>query len=272
MAHDFDPGYGIEPFRTLCREFPDETVYPKADFRVEWGPIFHRGRLDGTARLVVIGQDPATHETVLRRILVGAAGKRFQGFMHKLGLDRSYVLINTFLYSVYGQGGGSRHKDDPAIAAYRHRWLDALLLGTQVQAVVALGTLADAAWQRWRGTPAGAARPVAYAHVTHPTQPESSSGNDAAKRAAATAKLLENWNAALDVIHPAVTAPDTARRLVHYGATWKQKELVPIPEADLPPGLPAWMRGDDAWASREGATATDKRRTLVVAVPAGVAL
>lgn len=97
MAHEFDPGYGIEPFQTLCREYPDATVYPKADFRVEWGPIFHRGRLDGTAKLVVIGQDPATHETVARRILVGAAGQRLQGFMHKLGLDRSYVLINTFL-------------------------------------------------------------------------------------------------------------------------------------------------------------------------------
>jgi hypothetical protein len=35
---------------------------------MEWGPILHRGRLDGTARILVIGQDPAQHETVVRRI------------------------------------------------------------------------------------------------------------------------------------------------------------------------------------------------------------
>ncbi len=31
-------------------------------FRVEWGPIFLRGRLDGPARVLVIGRDPAQHE------------------------------------------------------------------------------------------------------------------------------------------------------------------------------------------------------------------
>ena len=110
MAHDFDLGYSAEPFRTLCREYPDETVYPSADFRTEWGPIFHRGRLDGTARVLILGQDPAQHETIARRILVGEAGQRIQGFLAKLGIDRSYVMVNTFLYSVYGQGGGNRHK------------------------------------------------------------------------------------------------------------------------------------------------------------------
>ena len=67
--------------------------------------------------MVVIGQDPAQHEAVTRRILVGAAGQRLQGFLAKLGITTSYVMVNTFLYSVYGQGGGERHADDPAIAA-----------------------------------------------------------------------------------------------------------------------------------------------------------
>ena len=47
MAIEFDPGYAAEPFRTLCLEYPGADVYPPADFRVEWGPIFHRGRMDG---------------------------------------------------------------------------------------------------------------------------------------------------------------------------------------------------------------------------------
>jgi uracil-DNA glycosylase len=52
-----------------------------------------------------VGQDPAQHEAVVRRILVGTAGRRLQGFLTRLGLDRSYVMVNTFAYSVYGQSG-----------------------------------------------------------------------------------------------------------------------------------------------------------------------
>jgi uracil-DNA glycosylase len=45
--------------------------------------------LDGTAKVLVIGQDPATDENVARRILVGDAGRRAQGLLTKLALARS---------------------------------------------------------------------------------------------------------------------------------------------------------------------------------------
>jgi hypothetical protein len=86
MSIDFDPGYGDQPFKTLVENYPGEDVYPTGDFRTEWGPIFHRGRLDGSARVLVIGQDPAQHEAIVRRILVGEAGQRAQGFLAKLGI------------------------------------------------------------------------------------------------------------------------------------------------------------------------------------------
>ena len=111
MPHPFDPGYFEEPFLTLVEEYPEADVYPSGQFRVEWGPIFHRGRLDGSARVLVIGQDPAQHETIVRRILVGEAGRRVQGFLAKLGITRSYVLVNTFLYSVYGSVKASTRRD-----------------------------------------------------------------------------------------------------------------------------------------------------------------
>jgi uracil-DNA glycosylase len=95
-------------------------VYPAADFRVEWGPIFHRGRLDGSARVLAIGQDPSHNENVVRRILVGEAGRRAQGFLAKLGITQSYVLINTFLYSIYTPTAGTTHENDPKIIAYRN--------------------------------------------------------------------------------------------------------------------------------------------------------
>ena len=151
MGVDFDPGYSGARCRTLVTNFPDESVYPLADFRVEWGPIFHRGRLNGSARVLVIGQDPAAHEAICRRILVGEAGQRVQGFLAKLGITRSHVLVNAFLYSVYGQAGGERHVDDPGVVAYRNRWLDAVAKHNQLDAIVSLTALT---------TPGGRHRPV----------------------------------------------------------------------------------------------------------------
>ena len=144
MTHPFDPGYGSEPFSTLAANYPEADVYPFDQFRVEWGPIFHRGRLDGTARVLIIGQDPAQHETVVRRILVGEAGRRTQGFLRKLGITTSYVMVNTFLYSVYGSVKAATRKS-AALAAYRNQWIGALLASGNVEAVLTLGGAAQEA-------------------------------------------------------------------------------------------------------------------------------
>ena len=122
MQHPFDPGYFEEPFRTLVLEYPEADVYPFNQFRMEWGPIFHRGRLDGSARVLIIGQDPAQHETIVRRILVGEAGRRAQGFLAKLGITSSYVFINTFLYSVWGSVKAATRKS-PLLVGYRSQSL-----------------------------------------------------------------------------------------------------------------------------------------------------
>ena len=198
MSHAFDPGYAQPPFDALCRDYPGADIYPPEDFRIEWGPIFHRGRLDGSARVLVIGQDPGAHECIARRILVGEAGQRVQGFLARLGITESYVMLNAFVYPVYGQAGGNRHIDDAAIAAYRNRWLDAVLAGSPVEAVVTFGRLADLAWQQWRQTPAGAASSVVSQALRHPTYPESSSKGNAQKLAAAMRAMLEQWNAGLE--------------------------------------------------------------------------
>jgi uracil-DNA glycosylase len=254
---------------TLAEEYPEADVYPLNQFRVEWGTVFHRGRLDGSARVLVIGQDPAQHETIVRRILVGEAGRRLQGFLAKLGITRSYVLVNTFLYSVYGSVRASTRRD-PRLVGYRNRWLDALLVGTNVEAVLSLGKSADEAWQFWKATPTGQASSVAHAAVTHPTQPESSSKGDKVKLAAATEKLLQNWNAGLQVLSPALAHPDEPRSLVLYGATWAEGDRLPIPPIDFPAGLPAWMREQDGWAKRAGKDDLGKRRNITITVPKGV--
>ena len=269
MPHSFDPGYCAEPFRTLCTNYPEADVYVPDQFRVEWGPIFHRGRLDGSARILVIGQDPAQHETIVRRVLVGEAGRRLQGLLAKFGITQSYTIINTFLYSVYGDVKASTERD-ANLVAYRNRWLDALLIGQKIEAVIALGRAADGAWQAWRQTPNGKDFNAGYAPVTHPTQPESSSKGDKQKLAEATKLLLQNWNAALQTLSPVVKSPDTPTPLVPYGDTWGAGDRPAIPEADMPAGLPLWMHEQDGWAARLGKDAKAKRRDITITVPSGV--
>jgi uracil-DNA glycosylase len=269
MLQLFDPGCCEEPFRSLASDYPGEDVYPPSQFRVEWGPIFHRGRLDGSARVVVIGQDPAQHETIVRRILVGEAGRRLQGFLAKLGITRSYTLINTYLYSVYGSVKAKTRRD-PRLIDYRNRWLKALLVDTQVEAVLGLGGAAAEAWQFWKATPAGQSSTVAFAPITHPTQPESSSKNDRTKLAEATRKLLANWNAGLETLAPAIRHPDSATPLVRYADAWREGDRIGLPDFDYPAGLPAWMRENDGWARRVGADDLGKRRNITITITKGV--
>jgi hypothetical protein len=266
VDREFDRGYYRQPYRGLVSRFPDELVYPPDSFRVEWGPVFHRGRLDGSARVLIIGQDPATHEAIARRILVGEAGQRAQGLLTRLGIERSYVFINTFLYSVYGQGGGTRHIDDPEITKYRNSWISAIVADQQIEAIITLGQLADSAYQQWRATPRGAASTAAYATIRHPTYPESASRSGQITKAEAFARLCESWNQLLNDFHPLIT-PDAAVPLRPYGTTITHADLTPIPSRDLPPGLPDWMCALDAWAARSGETAQLKRATITVTVP-----
>ena len=270
MPHDFDPGPVNDPFASLVRDYPGADVYPADSFRVEWGPIFHRGRLDGSARLLVIGQDPAQSETVVRRILVGEAGHRTQGLMAKLGFDRSYLLVNTFLYSVYGQSGGAQHKNDQP-----DRRLPQPVAGRDLrQQPDRGGARARPARQRRlaevEANHAGQAHSPAYQPVTHPTQPESSSGGDPAKLKQAIEAMLANWNQALAQLHPQITHPDVPGPLVPYGTEFKPNERVEIPEFDVPAGVPEWMRSPNTWAQRVGKTAADKRRNITITIPTGI--
>jgi uracil-DNA glycosylase len=210
---------------------------------------------------------PAASEDITRRILVGGAGHRIQGFLAKLGIDHSYVMINTFLYSVYGQPGGEQHKDDTAIIACRNSWLAALTKPAQLDAVIALGQLADDAWSKFKTQTDPSIASLPYTHITHPTQPESSSGGDRQKLTQAVKRMLANWNAALQRLHPQIAHPDTPGPLNLYGETFWPRDLVEIPEGDLPPGLPVWMRSPVAWAQRTGNTAAEKRATITVTIP-----
>jgi len=240
MANEFDPG-PKGAFRDLCANYPGASAYSEG-FRTAWGPIFYRGRADGTARILAIGQDPAQHEAVVRRILVGEAGRRVQGFLSKLGFTKRYILVNTYVYGIFNQNVATPHLLDPAIAQYRHKWLDTIFASGKIQAVLAFGSQADKAWQHYRRTASGKKINVGYQHVLHPT------ADGKGTPVITMAKLLANWNQGLQKLHPLIAGPDVATPLVPYGTTFTAAELPGIPDFDVPPGVPAWMRNESGWA------------------------
>ena len=259
MITPFDTG-PTGKFRTLCQDYPDDTVYKGADgFRALWGPIFYRGRANGTARLLVIGQDPAQTEAVTRRILSGQAGRRVQGFVEKLGMSQRYLMINAFLYGIYNQNMALPHLNDAAIQAYRHKWLDAAFAGGKIQAVVTFGNPARDAWIAYKATPNGQGVTAFHQKALHPTADKP--GGSISRK-----DLLDNWNVALQKLHANIPTPDVNKPLVLYGNDFATAELPEIPSRDLPMGIPAWMRTVDFWA-KMSVTPGTQRANITVEVP-----
>ena len=108
---EFDPGPPPR-FAEIFGRLPDLTPIRDA-FWFDWGPIFYRGRLDGSARVLCIASDPGPTERVAGRTLVGDAGQRVQGFLRKLGLSRSYLCLNAFPHALFP----GRAHDAPSMLA-----------------------------------------------------------------------------------------------------------------------------------------------------------
>jgi hypothetical protein len=218
------------------------------DFRLDFGPTYYRGRLDGTARLLVVGQDPAANELVGHRAFIGASGQRVQGFLRRLGIHRDYVMVNTFLYPVFGQFFGSLAAltQDPDVLGFRNQFLDRIATQNPLEAVIAVGNAARDAVERWPG--------AAGFHVEHITHPS----------ALDHAVLLENWNQGLaslrGVVDPEVgVAPDSA----NYGTDWVDADHEPVPRRDLPFGVPDWHGvGSHATRAKNPDNTTDHKRII----------
>src|SRR5918994_4653949 len=148
----FDPG----PPAGVAAHFDAMPTFAphRTRFWYDWGPVFYRGRLDRSARLLGVASDPGPTERIASRTLVGDAGQRVQGFLSKLGLTRSYVLVNAYAYALLP----SRADDAlPMLAEAPHRtWRNKLLddvTGASLQAIVAFGTNAQKALELWGSKP-----------------------------------------------------------------------------------------------------------------------
>lgn len=224
---DFDRG----PSTSLARlfgEVPDPPV--KDDFWFDWGPVFYRGRLDGSARLLCIASDPGPTERIAGRSLVGNAGQRVQGLLAKLGLTHSYLCLNAWAYALHPSDATAEMKKlkEPSQLKWRNRLYDAAT-GSKLQAIIAFGGMAQEALSLWSGCPA-----VTICEVPHPSSRDEK-------------KLLDEWRAAVAELRGVVTPdPDGDDSGANYGAKFSEADYAAIPRDDLPFGAPAFL-GDDAW-------------------------
>ena len=204
-------------------------------FRTEYGPVYYRGRLDGSARLLVIAQDPSTDEILAHRTLVGSAGQLVQGLLKKLGLSRSYLMLNTFIYGIKGQFNSTMRNlsaNDP-ILSYRNSLFDQAKADNAFEAVIAFGNGAHHSVDQWPG-----AQTLNVFKLRHPTAP-----ND----------VGTNWNQQLPSLLAAITpdagqAPDPAP----YGADVAAQDMASIPRLDLPFGIPEWHGSGGTRSKRNG--------------------
>ena len=72
-----------------------------------------------TRRVLGIASDPGPSECLpfARRTLIGDSGQKTQGFLAKLGLTRSYVLVNAFAVATFALAPGCAQTLAPVFAA-----------------------------------------------------------------------------------------------------------------------------------------------------------
>jgi uracil-DNA glycosylase len=210
--------------------------HPSQRFRLDFGPVYYRGRLDGTARVIVVGQDPAANEILAHRVFVGSSGQRVQGLLAKLGLTRSYTMLNTFLFSIFQQFDPEMRNIslEPEVLGHRNAFLDRLAAQNPIQAVIAVGGGARHAVDQWPG-----AQALPVFEISHPA-------------ALDQAALLATWNNALPGLQAGVEADDDGQvDPTPYGNAFTPQDHVAIPRHDLPFGLPDW-HGVGSHGSRDG--------------------
>ena len=222
----FDKG----PTATWAQKFFDAPrqhylTHPSGRFRTEFGPVYYRGRLNGSVKLLIVGQDPSTDEILAQRNLVGSAGQRAQKLLNKIGITKSYVMLNTFLYGIKGQMDAVMNAValEPPILNYRNSLFGTVDAASTLQAIISFGNGGDLAIANWAARPAG----VPWFQLTHPSAPDNI--------------VLPNWNGQLNALHAAV-APDSAALVdtTPYGATFGVNDVAPIPREDLSFGIPDW--------------------------------
>jgi uracil-DNA glycosylase len=145
------------------------AVLGREAFRWHFGPMFYRGRLDGSARVLLIGQEGAQDESLSHRSFTGGTGARMQHVLNHIGINRSYLFLNTFVYPIFGQytqklRGLAQNPASP-IVQHRHLLFDKVADGA-LRLVIAVGTAAKESVATWIAAHSGSADPANLQNAT----------------------------------------------------------------------------------------------------------
>jgi hypothetical protein len=234
MKIEFDRGPSAR-MASLLAKHPDYS-FVKEFFWYDWGPVFYRGRLDKTAKVLCVASDPGPTERVGGRALIGNAGQRLQGFLSKIGITRSYVCLNGFVYSLHPShlGDGIKLLSDPAHLSWRNKVFDAVT-GPGLQAIIGFGIVAQTAVDLWDGKP-----DVPVLRTFHPSYRQDET------------KLVTDWNRVINELRQIVTKDNDGDNTVSlYGNAFVEADYAPVPRRDLPFGVPDFL-GNDAWKRAGG--------------------
>ena len=237
---EFDHGPSAQ-LAQLFDRVPDPPV--KSDFWFDWGPVFYRGRLDGSARVLCVASDPGPTERIAGRspgrqrrpARPGPACKARADpvvcVSQRLGLRRASQPAQA----EQGKLDDRRHSSNGETSSTMPS------TGPKLQAIIAFGVHGP----RPR-LPCGQAAPkVTLCEVPHPSSRDET-------------KLLDEWRARSRELRAIVTPDsDGDNGGPNYGTEFSEADYAPIPRRDLPFGAPAFL-GDDAWV-RPAATAPRTR-------------
>jgi hypothetical protein len=269
---EYDPGPTTGQWAQLFAATPNYRgigvkLEKSEQFRWHFGPMFYRGRLtDGGVKVLIIGQEGAQDESLAHRSFAGGTGARMQHFLNHIGITRSYLFLNTFVYPIFGQYDAdlvwmAQHPDSP-IVQHRHRILNEVIARNDVRLVVAVGKAAKESvvtWIRSRGgnCPAGDSdvstctagvldAKTRTAGVLHPGG--AGKGGNVTAIVQSFKKLIgqiEEWSA----IDP-TWLPADAGATRHSADSFKYRSA-PIPFRDLPYG--------SAWRIGRGGTSSNRK-------------
>ncbi len=168
---EYDPGPPRNrKWARLFAETPNYRALGKAvtgreEFRWHFGPMFYRGRLgDNQVKVLIIGQEGAQDESLSHRSFTGGTGGRMQNLLNHLGIARSYLFMNTFVYPIFGQYDGdnavlAQHPDSP-IRRHREEVFDYVVArNDDLHLVIAVGSAAKESVASWIQSHGGSADP-----------------------------------------------------------------------------------------------------------------
>jgi uracil-DNA glycosylase len=185
-------------------------------------PVWHRGRIDGGARVLVIAQNTSFDSFVGGRTLLGDEGQHINHMLDKIGVtpDR-YVMITPYPFAVpksYPAADLATLTATPSLAAARTAILTKILAEHPIEVVLLYGAAAETAFAPVAPTFTGA-----VIGMKHPTE----SG------------AYATWNAAMKTYDLLDGVADPS--LTTYKSAAFATSRAQIPREDLPYGKPLWF-------------------------------